>query len=231
MNLLIVIPAYNEAKVIGSVLKKIPRRIRGIKKVQIVLVDDGSQDETAEIARSYGATVISHLLNLGVGAATITGVEYARSNNVDIVVTLDADGQHNPNDIEKIIKPIISNKSDVVIGSRTRCTGKSCNMPWIRKVGNFLMNGLTFIFYRKWISDTQSGFRALSKKVFTVIKLSQSGYEISSEVIGEVTRRKLRISEVPVQAIYTEYSKRKGQPILNAVNIFIRLVVRSLIGS
>ena len=230
MNLLIVIPAYNEAEVIKSVLKTIPRRISGIKKIQTVVVDDGSNDDTALVSQKHGATVISHLLNLGVGAATITGIEYAKSQNADIVVTIDGDGQHNPNDIEKLIKPIIMGKSDIVIGSRTKCTGKSCDMPWVKKAGNQIMNGMTFIFYHKWISDTQSGFKALSKKALTAIRLSQSGYEICSEIIGEAARRKLRICEVPVQAIYTEYSKRKGQSILNAINIFIRLITRSVMG-
>jgi len=231
MKLLIVIPAYNEAIAIGAVLKKIPKKINGIKSIETVVVNDGSNDNTAEVSRKGKATVIDHLLNMGVGAATITGIEYAKRNGADIVVTMDADGQHNPADIEKLVKPIIGDKSDIVIGSRTKCIGKSCDMPWVKKAGNQLMNGMTFIFYRKWISDTQSGYKAISKKALTVIRLSLSGYEICSEIIGEASKRKLRIKEVPVQAIYTEYSKRKGQSILNAINIFIRLVTRSLMGS
>ncbi len=229
-SLFIVIPAYNEAEVIGSVLRKIPKRIKGVRSIQKVVVDDGSQDKTGDCSSCSGTIVVRHVLNLGVGAATITGIEYAKSQNADIVVTMDGDGQHNPKDIEKLIKPIISKKADIVIGSRTKCTGKSCDMPWIKKAGNQMMNGMTFIFYRKWISDTQSGFKALSKKALLAIRLSQSGYEICSEIIGEATRNKLRVFEVPVQAIYTEYSKRKGQSILNAINIFIRLVTRGIMG-
>lgn len=229
-NLYIIIPAYNEAEVIGSVLRKTPTKIKGIKNIQKVVVDDGSQDKTAQRSNHPNTVVIRHVLNLGVGAATITGIEYAKSQNADIVVTMDGDGQHNPKDIEKLIQPIISKKADIVIGSRTKCTGKSCDMPWVKKMGNQMMNGMTFIFYRRWISDTQSGFKALSKKALFAIRLSQSGYEICSEIIGEAARRKLSVAEVPVQAIYTEYSKRKGQSILNAINIFIRLITKGLMG-
>lgn len=230
MRLIIVIPAYNEAEVLGSVLKKIPRKLKGIRNLQTVVVNDGSNDQTAEIAKKNKAKVISHLINLGVGAATITGIEYARMQNADVVVTLDADGQHSPKDIAAVVAPIVAGDADLVIGSRVRCVGDDCNMPWIKRVGNFIMNGVTFVFYRKWISDTQSGFKALSKKALQEIKLSLSGYEICSEIIGEAARARLEITEIPVQAIYTEYSKQKGQSIFNSINILIRLISKAIFG-
>ena len=221
MKLAIVIPAYNEEKSLGSVLNSIPKKIAGIRKIETIVVDDGSKDRTHEIARWNKAIAVKHIVNMGVGAATRTGLEVAKQINCDIVVTFDADGQHSPNDIERIIQPIIDKEAEFVIGSRLQST---TGMPAIKIFGNWLMNFITYSVFRQWSTDSQSGLKAISRKALDSIKLHATGYEICSELIGEIRRNKFVHKEIPIQTIYTDYSKIKGQDIFNAINIFTRIV-------
>jgi glycosyltransferase involved in cell wall biosynthesis len=154
-TILVVIPAHNEATVIGQVIANIPPEVRSMR-VKVVVVDDGSGDGTADVARLGGATVIRHLTNLGVGAATRTGFRAATELGADIVVTLDADGQHDPADIEKLVTPIIDEDLEVVIGSRL---SDRSGMPWHRLAANLLMNLVTFAVYGRIVPDSQSGFK------------------------------------------------------------------------
>src|SRR3990167_10728525 len=127
MRLAIIIPAYNEEKTLEGVFKSIPKRFFKISETEIVVISDGSKDKTAEIALKAGATLIEHDLNRGLGGALGTGFEYARRHNFDILLTFDADGQHNPQDIWPVLKPILDGKADVVIGSRLK---NQTGMPW-----------------------------------------------------------------------------------------------------
>lgn len=226
MKLAIVIPAYNEEKIITTVIKKIPKKIPGISKIDIIVVDDGSKDKTAILAKKSGAKVFSHLVNQGVGAATITGFEAAKKIKADIVITLDADGQHDSKEITRLIKPILEKKADIVLGSRNFQVKK---MPLIKIIGNLVMSWLTFVLYNLWIRDSQSGFKAISKGALEQIKLISSGYEICSELVGEIKRLNLRYIEVPVKTIYTPYSKKRGQIALNGINILTRLITKAII--
>lgn len=225
MKLVIVIPAFNEASIISYVLKKIPKKIEGINSIKTVLVNDGSSDATVQKAGIENVVILSHLLNRGAGAATKTGVTYAKSINADIVVTFDADGQHKHDDIKKIIKPIIIGSADLVIGSRFL---KKQKIPIDRFILNKGANILTLMFFGVSSTDSQSGLRAFSKKAVDLIDFKSDRMEFSSEILLEAKRNSIKIVEIPTHAIYTDYSKAKGQKNTNALPIFIRFLVKLL---
>lgn len=223
MKLVIVIPAYNEAAVIGKTLKTLPKKISGISKYRVVVVNDGSTDATLEEARGKKVIAVSHIINRGLGAAIKTGLEWARAQNADVVVTFDADGQHNPQDIQKIIAPILIKKADIVIGSRFISKQK---VPLDRLILNLLANLVTFILFGVKSTDTQSGLRGFSKKAIGLIDYKADKMEFSSEILLESKRHNLRVTEVPIKAIYTQYSRGKGQKNSNAIPIFIKFLVK-----
>lgn len=215
-------PAHNEANVIRDVVSRIPPRIDGMTVIPIV-VDDGSRDNTAEIARYCGALVIRHLTNLGVGAATITGLHAAKQLGAEIIVTMDSDGQHDPEEIPSLVRCLIDGRFDVVIGSRLLSPD---GMPPSRFAANLLLNAVTFVVYRKIVSDSQSGFKAFSREALARMELHASGYEVCSEIIGELYRKDLRYKSLPVKAVYTKYSQAKGQHFLNGINLILGLLMR-----
>lgn len=225
MKLLIGIPAYNESKMISQVINTLPKKITGIKKIDILVVDDGSSDTTSNKARKSGAWVIKHLLNRGLGGALKTLLAFAKMKKYDILVTFDADGQHCPADIEKLIVPIIKKQKDVVIGSRWS-TSKS--LRWTRYWVNQFANILTFILFGVWSSDTQSGLRAFNRRAIEKINIVSDGMEVSSEFFKEIYRHKLTFTELPIQAVYTNYSRSKGQRLDNAPEVFFQLILRLL---
>ncbi len=218
----VVMPAHNEGRVIGDVIARIPARIDAMTVVPIV-VDDGSRDDTAAAARRAGAFVVSHLTNLGAGAATITGLKAAQQLGAEIIVTMDSDGQHDPAEIPALVQCLIDGPFDVVIGSRILSPE---GMPITRFAANLLLNAITFVVYRKIVSDSQSGFKAISAEALKRMEIHASGYEICSEIIGELYRKNLRYKSLPVKAVYTHYSQAKGQHFLNGVNLILGLLMR-----
>lgn len=225
MKLLVIIPAFNEAKVIADVIKGLPKSIRGVSKIDLVVVDDGSGDSTGAKARNAGAKVIRHNINRGLGAAIKTGLEFAKRTKIDIAVTFDGDGQHNPQDLEKLIRTIIEKKADVVIGSRFMTFQK---IPIDRLIINWFANFITLIFFGAFSTDSQSGLRAFSKKAIENLNLRTDRMAISSEILLEAKRNNLVIMEVPSTAIYTQYSRKKGQKNTNAIPILTRFLVKLL---
>ena len=223
-KVVVVIPAYNEAAAIGQVIASIPRVIDE-REVSCLVVDDGSVDGTAEVARGHGAFVVRHVVNLGVGAATRTGLRAARELDSEVIVTIDADGQHDPAEIASLVRCLVEGGHDVVIGSRIL---QPNGMPISRIAANLLLNAITFVVYGKVVSDSQSGFKAFSRKSLDIIELDSAGYEICSEIIGEIVRNQLNYKSLPVKAVYTQYSQAKGQPFLNGVNLILNLFVRML---
>jgi glycosyltransferase involved in cell wall biosynthesis len=221
MKLAIIMPAYNEAKVLASVIRSLPKKLEGIDDIVSIVVDDGSSDKTYSIAKKSADYAVRNLVNMGVGTATKLGIETAKKIKADIIVTMDSDGQHASSDIEKLIQPVLRNNADIAIGSRM---DHRKEMPGIKLIGNWMMNLLTFLVFHKWVSDSQSGMKAMSKKALNKMQIESIGYEICSEIIGEAKYHKLRIVEVPIRTIYTDYSKVKGQNIFNAVNIFTRML-------
>jgi len=188
------IPAYNEGKVIGNVIK---RTLQFVDKV--VVCDDGSTDETVEEAKMAGAHVIQHPENKGKGAAFKSLFDYAKKNSVDVMVTIDGDGQFLPEEIPKLIKPILEKKSDIVIGFRFDDTSE---MPSYRKFGNKVLDRITNLASDLPYRDTQSGFRSYSKKAINSINFIDSGFSVDSEILVDASRKNLKISEEKVTVIY-----------------------------
>ena len=218
-KIFIVIPAYNESSVIGSVIKEI--KINGYR--DIIIVDDGSTDHTANIAKRQGTMTIRHILNRGKGAAAKTGIEAAKILKADIVVTMDGDGQHNPKDIKRIVEAI--NKGDqIVLGNRLHRGNK---VPAIRVIANYFGNFFTWFIYGLWVKDSQSGFRAYSKKALKMLNTNYDKYEFDSEIIREIAKNNLKYSEIPIEVRYTEYAlnKRHRQTFINGIKTMIRLVL------
>lgn len=225
----IVIPAYNESAVIYKVITDIDRLLsKSSFSYHIVVVDDGSKDSTAKEARRAGAHVIRHLVNTGSGGSTATGLSYAYRKRFDIAATIDADGQHNPKDLIKGLKLMNhkNNQCDLLIGSRLI---KTNNMSYLKFVGNRGLSFMTFLLFGVKVTDSQSGLRIFSSKALDSLKWKSSGYEFCSEMLWRAKQQKLIIKEYPIKAIYTDYSKAKGQSNWNAYNIVLYLLKRRLI--
>jgi glycosyltransferase involved in cell wall biosynthesis len=221
MKTVIVMPAFNEEKVISKVIAGL--KANGFEN--IIVVDDGSQDKTSDTADSAGAMVFRHNLNRGLGGALGTGIKAALREDADIIVTFDSDGQHDPREVQKVIAPIASGRADAVIGSRLL---KPKGMPLLRRVGNFGLNLITYGLFGIWTTDSQSGFRAFSRKAAEKIQINSNRMEVSSELIKEIGRNKLRFKEVPIRAIYTEYSIQHGQSNMNGFKIVAKLLLKKL---
>jgi glycosyltransferase involved in cell wall biosynthesis len=220
VKLWVVLPAYNEAAAIGSVIRQIRTiTLSGIEK-EILVVDDGSRDGTADIARAEGAHVVRHMVNRGLGGALGTGLEAARRRGADILITCDADGQHAPEDIIQVVDPILKGKADAVIGSRMV---NSRGMPMTRRLANRMANLITYVLYGIKTTDSQSGLRAFSRTALERIRITTNTYEVSSEICGEIGRHGLRFAEVPIRAIYTDYSLSKGQGVGVGLKTLLRL--------
>ena len=200
----IVIPCYNESEVIRSVI----REIRIVCDHQIIIIDDGSRDNTLENIQQEEVLFLRHKINRGKGAAIKTGVAAANLLEADVVVTMDGDGQHDPKDIENLVTPILNGEVDVVLGSRKLQSGE---MPMMKVVANTIGNFFTWLFYGIWVSDSQSGFRAYSKYAALIIDTKADKYEYDSKIIREIKSNRLDFCEIPIHTRYTEYSKNKKQ--------------------
>ena len=219
----VVIPAYNEATVIGEVVKSAREVFLKSKKaydIDIVVVNDGSKDETANEAKKGGAIVINHILNSGAGSATLTGLAYARQHNYDIAATMDADGQHAPDDVLEGIKSIDQGNADLLIGSRLI---DSRGMSKIKVLGNKGLSLFTYLLFGINVTDSQSGLRIFSRRAIDSLQWKSTGYEFCSEMIWRAKQARMSVSEYPIKAIYTDYSRAKGQNNWNAINIVKRL--------
>ena len=225
MKAIVIVPAFNEEQVIRKVLKELKINLKKIlSEYEILVVDDGSTDNTKKEALKEGVKVISHPINRGLGGALGTGLAYTKLKNSSLMVTFDSDGQHDPKDILRVISPILKNQADVVIGSRTL---KGANkIPIDRRLIIWGSNLITKLFFSVSTSDSQSGFRAFSRKAIRKINIITQGMEVSTEFFTEVKRYNLRIVEVPIKVIYSDYSRTKGQSNLNALSVFARLLLR-----
>lgn len=222
----LVIPAFNEADVIASVIADLGRELKSKKLgFEIIVVDDGSSDETAAQAQAAGATVISHILNTGSGGATATGLSYAQHQGFDLAATLDADGQHDPRDVTKGIRLLGASDYDLLIGSRLL---NSDGMSRAKQLGNRGLSLITYLLFRINVTDSQSGLRIFSRAALDRLKWRTSGYEFCSEMLWRAKQQGLKISEYPIRAIYTEYSMAKGQNNWNALHIIKSLAQRRI---
>lgn len=218
-KLFIVIPAYNESKVVTSVIDELNEN--GYSN--IIIVDDGSSDSTYQSSLGKNVTVLRHILNRGKGAAVKTGIEAAKLMGAEIVVTFDADGQHDPKDIAGMIA-LLHKGNDVVLGKRDFSSKK---IPYFKRLGNRLGNMFTWIVYGLWVQDSQSGLRAYSKKALDAIQTSTDRYEYDSEVIREIARNNLKWVEYPMQVRYTKYSQEKlnKQSAMGGLRTAIRMIL------
>lgn len=221
-NPYIVIPAFNEEKRLGQVISG----LREAGYENIIVVDDGSTDRTAEIAEKNGVVVLRHVINRGQGAALATGIAHALDMGAEQIVTFDADGQHQPSDIKPMLKKLAQGY-DIVLGSRFLTTAS--NTPFWRKL--FLKGGaLAFrVFYGVKLTDSHNGLRAMSRRAAEKIQITCDDMAHASEIVEEIARHKLRYVEVPVTIKYTDYSLSKGQRTLNSFRILFKMLVNKFV--
>ena len=217
MKIIIGIPAFNEEKNIAVIISK-------LKKIsdKIVVCNDGSSDLTSKIAEEMGAIVINHEKNLGYGAAIRSLFLKSKELEGDVLVTFDADGQHRIEDIDKIINPIINNESDLVIGSRFLDDSEK-EIPQYRKVGIKIITKITNASIKKQLTDSQSGFRAYSRKVLNELNPSELGMGISTEILIKASAKNFRISEVPIKILY-EGNTSTHNPVMHGSSVILSTI-------
>ena len=212
----LVIPAYNEEPVLGDVLASLEPLPYGV-----VVVDDGSEDATADVATRCGAAVVRHACNLGQGAAIQTGITYARRQaGTRFVVTFDADGQHHPTDLRALLEPLEEGACDVVLGSRFLVPGSAVRIPVARRLVLRLATVVTRLSTGLRLTDTHNGLRAFTAQAAAQLDITQNGMAHASEILSQIAATGMRYREVPVTVTYTRYSLTKGQSMLNSVDIF-----------
>jgi len=214
-KIIVIIPAYNEEKTIVEVINKVKPLVD-----EVVIVDDGSSDQTVQLAEKQGVTVLQHLINRGQGAALQTGNQYALKKDGEIIVHFDADGQFLAEEIKDIVQPLEQGEAEVVFGSRF--LEKKSKIPWFKKqviiplahLANKLIIGVS-------LSDPQSGFRALSRKAAETIQIENDGMAHCSEILYKVFKNKFKIKEVPITVIYHDFGQRFGGGIRIIKDLFL----------
>ena len=217
MDITVGIPAYNEEKNIASIIVK-------LKKIaqKIIVCNDGSTDLTGEIAQKLGAVVINHPKNLGYGSGIRSIFQKAKEIDSDILVTFDADGQHQVEDIKKVTEPILKNKADVVIGSRF-LENKNVSAPKYRKIGIKLITKVTNSTLKEKITDSQSGFRAYNKDVLSKLEPGDVGMGISTEILIKASSRGFKIAEVPINILY-EGNTSSHNPVSHGTSVLLSTI-------
>ncbi len=211
----VVLAAYNEKQSIGGVLEQLSQL-----PCRVVVVDDGSSDGTSAAALEHPVILLSHTVNLGQGAALQTGIRYVlQQSGSRIIVTFDADGQHDPEDISRLVAPVAAGDVDVALGTRFAAGARVADMPAARR----RMLKLAVAFTR-WstglkVSDTHNGLRALSAEAARQINITANRMAHATEILSQIRKKKLKYVEVPVNVRYTQYSLAKGQSLLEAVNV------------
>ncbi len=201
-------PALNEEQMIAKTITSLPKKLKNISKIEILIVNDGSTDKTKEFAEKAGATVVSHPRNLGVGAAFHSAVDYALESNADIMLTIDADGQFDVNEIPALLIPLLKNEADFVTGNRFATTKKPKNMPTVKYWGNKRMSNLISTISGQTITDAACGFRAYSREVLLNLNLLGK-FTYTQETILDLCYKGFRLTEVPISVKY--FSDRKSR--------------------
>ncbi|MFW5713078.1 MAG: glycosyltransferase family 2 protein [Brevefilum sp.] len=213
-KILVIIPAYNEARFIGSLILKLRQR-----SVDLLVVDDGSTDDTAEIAHAAGAEVLQLETNQGKGAALNAGLAIASEREPDAIVMIDADGQHLPAELTQVVKPILQGKADIAIGSRYLLN--TSNTPTHRRFGHKLLNFITGVFTGIQVTDSQSGYRAFSPTAYRLLRFSSKGFSVESEMQFLASEHNLEVLDVPITIQYLDREKRsawkQGASVLNGI--------------
>jgi len=222
-NLWVVIAAYNEEKKIAQVISSLKEH----KYENIIVVDDGSKDKTNIIAANAGAIVLKHSINRGQGAALKTGMDYAVQNNANIIVTFDADGQHNANEIKRLVEPVEKGECEAALGSRF--LEKTSNVSWHRKI--MLKGGamIVWLFYGIKLTDSHNGFRALTRDAVIKLDLQADRMAHASEILEQIAKKNIKYKEIPVTITYTDYSLEKGQSSFAAFGILWNMIKSKLL--
>jgi glycosyltransferase involved in cell wall biosynthesis len=220
-NVAVIIPVYNEGTVIAGVIKSVLKQFSCV-----VCVNDGSKDNTSAEIRKTGAYLVEHAINMGQGAALQTGIEFARQLPVDYFVTFDADGQHRLEDVSSMLKEIKTGKYDIILGSRFSgsAVGISKSKVVILKAAIWFSNltsGLN-------LTDTHNGLRVFNRAVAENMQITMPDMTHASEILEVIADKKYRYEEIPVTIEYTDYSRGKGQSIINAVNIGFDTLLRKI---
>lgn len=213
------IPAYNEAKSIKDIINAAKPYAD-----EIIVCDDGSQDNTYEVAKAAGATVIRHPANKGYGAAIKTLFHAAKERNADVMVTLDSDGQHDPSQIPRVIQPIVSDGYDIVIGSRFLNDADRKKVPSYRSFGIKTITKFTQLASYNNITDAQSGFRAYSKNALNKIDITEEGMAVSTEILMRAGEKNLMIKEVPITVNYNVEDASTHNPLSHGLNVIGSIV-------
>ncbi|MEO6713325.1 MAG: glycosyltransferase family 2 protein [Mycobacteriales bacterium] len=216
----LIIPVYNEATVLAEVLQHVLSTFDGV-----ICVDDGSSDASVAVIRGTAAHLVSHPVNLGQGAAIQTGIEYAlRQPGARYFVTFDSDGQHRVEDALSMLELLAKDEVDIVFGSRF--LDDRTKLPALKRAVLKLAVRYENATSGIRLSDAHNGLRAFNRKVAAALALKQSGMGHASEIVGKVSAGGFRYAEVPVEILYTQYSRSKGQSVLNSVNIVFDLLFR-----
>jgi len=211
------LPAYNEENKISDIVKETSKFVD-----KVIVCDDGSTDQTKEIAKKAGALVVTHESNKGKGAAMRTLFEYSKKLNGDVVITMDSDGQFLPEEIPNLVNCLIENDADIVTGYRF---ADEKDMPAYRKFGNKILDKVTNLASEIPVRDTQSGFRAYSKKAINSIMFNADGYGADSEILINASKKGLKILEEPVTVIYnTQGTTSKKNPVSHSASVVATIV-------
>ena len=211
----LIVPCFNEATVIRDVVAQARQTFPNI-----VVVNDGSRDDSAQQAHLGGAVVVNHPVNLGQGAALQTGIEFARSQpGAQYFVTFDADGQHQVKDVVAMIQRLRTEPLDIVVGTRFAGGQDTTGVPWIKRVVLKTVVLLSPTTRKLGLSDAHNGLRAFNKTVADGFNLKMNGMSHASEIVSTIANQHWRVAEQPVDILYTEYSMSKGQSLINGVNI------------
>ena len=227
IRLAVIFPAFNEGKMLASTISGVRKTLASHQHItaDLIVVDDGSTDQTYALAQTWADVTLHHRLNRGLGGALSTGITYVKRQGIyDALITFDSDGQHNPNDIVRAVA-LLQKGSNVVIGSRF--LNPSQRFPKWRKYILMFSNLITYLLFQVKTTDSQSGFRALDQAAFSAITLSTNRMEVSSEVFAEIKRHELKLVEMPITIAYTPYSLAKGQSNLNSFSILVKLLYKA----
>jgi glycosyltransferase involved in cell wall biosynthesis len=217
-KVIVAIPAFNEEVAIGSVILRSKTYAD-----EVVVIDDGSKDKTARIARLAGAEVIVHDANEGKGAGIRDAFDYAKKAHADILVLIDGDGQHNPDEIPSLLLPITNGEADIVNGSRFM-NGYGHNVPKYRRIGQEVLTMATNMGSSAHITDSQNGFRAFSKKTFNRFNFQENGMAIESEMLMDAANANLRIKEVPIDVRYDVDNGSTYNPIRHGFGVLGKVI-------